>query len=85
MCNLNTPPDYKLEMDPLFSIPEAAAYTGMGVKAFYKYAKKHELPRVRITGDSKIRKSILDDLIRKHEEPWRWGNIYSTNNSKEIG
>jgi predicted DNA-binding transcriptional regulator AlpA len=84
MCNSSTPPDYRLEIDPLFSIQEAAAYTGMSVKAFYKYAKKYELPRVRITGDSKIRKSILDDLIRKHEEPWRLGGFYSTDNSKRI-
>lgn len=79
MCNFDTPPNYKAEYDPLFSPQQAADYLGMKLKTFYKYAKIHEIPRVLISDDSKIRKSVLDELIRKHEEPWRWGSVQSFN------
>ena len=79
----DTPLEYKAGYDPLLSPKEAAEYLGMKLTTFYKYAKEHEIPRVRITADSKIRKSVLDELIRQNEQPWRWGKAVLQINAKD--
>jgi excisionase family DNA binding protein len=79
----DTPLEYKAGYDPLLSPKQAAEYLGMKLATFYKYAKEHEIPRVRITADSKIRKSVLDELIRQNEQPWRWGKASLQINGEE--
>ena len=84
MCNSDTPTDYKINTDPLLSMKEAAVYINVSESSIYVIAERENLKVVRVTSDIKIRKSELDAYIKRCESTWRWGNIYSTNNSKEI-
>jgi excisionase family DNA binding protein len=51
---------------------EAAEYLNISLSAMYEIAKREKLICVQITADRKIKKSVLDDLIKKREQPWRF-------------
>jgi excisionase family DNA binding protein len=80
----DTPATQNINPDPLLSMKEAANYLGISISKMYDLAKREKLSVVKVTSDRKIRKSVLDSYIKRCESTWRWGNIYSTNNSKEI-
>ena len=71
----------QLNPDPLFSMKEAANYLGISVSAMYGLEKREKFPVVMVISDKKIRKSVLDEYIKKCEQPW-----YLTNpNTMNVG
>ena len=66
---------HNLNPDPLFSMKQAAEYLGISVSAMYALAEREKFLIVKVTSDSKIRKSVLDAYIKKCEQPWCWMSI----------
>jgi excisionase family DNA binding protein len=69
------PEAHNLNPDPLLSMKESAAYLGVSLSAMYALAEREKFPIVLVTSDRKIRRSVLDDYIKKCEQPWRWMNV----------
>lgn len=70
-----SPEAHNLNPDPLLSMKESAAYLGVSVSAMYALAAREKFPIVLVTSDRKIRRSVLDDYIKKCEQPWRWMSV----------
>jgi len=69
--------------DPLLSVKEAADYLNISKSKMYLIVKKKELPTVQIdSNDKKIRRSVLDRLIRQSEQPRCWATATSTSKEK---
>ncbi len=75
-----TPVDNKINVDPLMTMKEAAAYLNIGVSTMYDLAKQEKFPIVLITSDKKIRKSVLDEFIARREEIWSWSLLETLHN-----
>jgi len=54
--------------DPLMSITDAAKYCGVGQTTMYQLIQRHNLPTIRLTSDTKIRKSALEHFINSKTE-----------------
>jgi len=54
--------------DPLMSITDAAKYCGVGQTTMYQLIQRHNLPTIRLTSDTKIRKSTLEHFINSKTE-----------------
>ena len=80
MCNSDTPTDYKINMNPLLSVKEAALYLNVSESSVYVIAERENFKVVRPTSDIKIPKSELDAYIKRRESTWRWENICSISN-----
>jgi excisionase family DNA binding protein len=65
------------------SVKEAADYLNISKSKMYLIVKKKELPTVQIdSNDKKIRRSVLDRLIRQSEQPRCWATATSTSKEK---
>jgi excisionase family DNA binding protein len=74
---------HNLNPDPLLSVKEAADYLNISKSKMYLIVKKKELPTVQIdSNDKKIRRSVLDRLIRQSEQPRCWATATSTSKEK---
>jgi excisionase family DNA binding protein len=67
----NSPEPQHLNPDPLYSMKQAANYLGISVSKMYVIVKEKKMPCVQLTSDRKIRKSVLDEYIKKCERPWQ--------------
>jgi excisionase family DNA binding protein len=74
-----TPEAIYLNPDPLFSMKEAAKYLGISVSAMYELGKREKFPVVKVISDKKISKSVLDEYIKKCEQPWYLVNANTMN------
>ncbi len=72
MRKSDKPKAHNFNSDPLLNMDEAAAYLSICPSSMYALAEKEQLPLVFVTTDKKIRKSVLDELITRRQEPWRW-------------
>lgn len=54
--------------DPLMSISDAAKYCDVGQTTMYQLIQRHNLPTIRLTSDTKIRKSTLEQFINSKTE-----------------
>jgi len=74
---------HNLNPDPLLSVKQAADYLNISKSKMYLIVKKKELPTVQIdSNDKKIRRSVLDRLIRQSEQPRCWASATSTSKEK---
>ena len=74
---------HNLNPDPLLSVKQAADYLNISKSKMYLIVKKKELPTVQIdSNDKKIRRSVLDRLIRQSEQPRCWATATSTSKEK---
>jgi excisionase family DNA binding protein len=70
---------HNLNPDPLLSVKEAAKYLRVSLSTMYEIAEREKFPVIKVTSDRKIRKSVLDDYIKRCEQPWCRASNNSTN------
>jgi excisionase family DNA binding protein len=54
-------------LDPLLSPEEVAGYLGVGQATVYRWCREERLPAVKIGRRWRVRRSALEEFVRKHE------------------